>query len=228
MHAHWLPGIDDGAKTLDDSLAMIRALRDGGYRHLIATPHIMSDYYQNTPDIIRQRLAEVRVVCADEGLDITLDAAAEYLVDEGFEHHLETYGALTLPGNRVLIEFGFYQPPRNASSVIFHLFTAGYRVVLAHPERYAYYHNDPTFINQLVEQGVELQVNLLSLTGHYGRSVMKFAQNLLISGKVTYLGTDAHRVSHVEALAGLFKRRKTTKLITQSQFANRELINTTL
>ena len=96
MHAHWLPGIDDGAKDLNESVAMIRELKAIGYHRLIATPHVMADLYRNTPEIIEGKLAEVKEACRANNIDIELGAAAEYLLDEGFEPHLRQHGPLDL------------------------------------------------------------------------------------------------------------------------------------
>jgi len=225
MHAHWLPGIDDGARSVDDSLSMIRMLYDMGYRHLIATPHIMSDLYPNTPDLIREKLRLVRDACRKNGLDIRLDAAAEYLIDEHFEKHLAKYGAMTLPGNRLLVEFGFYQPPYDVDGILFRLATAGYRVILAHPERYAYYHDKLDVLMKMAERGIELQVNLLSLGDHYGKSVRKAAVELINAGKVSYLGTDAHRTDHLAKITTLNASRRSRKILRNYSFRNPALAN---
>ena len=97
MHSHLLPGIDDGAKNIEDSLELISQLAAMGYKHLITTPHIMADLYPNKPTIIREKLGEVRSAIRHAEIDVTLDAAAEYLMDEGFEPLLEKGDLLTLP-----------------------------------------------------------------------------------------------------------------------------------
>lgn len=223
MHAHWLPGIDDGAQTMEDSLHMIRTFRNLGFRHLIATPHVMADFYPNTPEIIREKLAQVRAACAAEKLDISLDAAAEYMIDEEFELHGKEYGLLTLPGKRVLVELGFYAPPNDIDGVLFRLQAAGYRPVIAHPERYPFYHGKLDAYRSFHERGMELQVNLLSLSGHYGSRVRSVAHSLLEAGLVSLLGTDAHRMDHLDELGNLPRDRKYQKMIAKLNFGNAAL-----
>ena len=221
MHAHWLPGMDDGAKTMEESIQMIREMERLGYTDLIATPHIMADYYQNTPTTIRDRLNDVKMECVKQGITVRLSAAAEYLVDEGFERHLRDIGLLTLPGNDVLIEFGFFAAPVNAESAIFKLLAAGYGVILAHPERYPYYHRAPEKLKAITDRGVKLQVNLMSLAGHYGNRVKQAALDLFKSGSVDLLGTDAHRPDDVDILSSLLADRRANRLMASSEYYNK-------
>jgi tyrosine-protein phosphatase YwqE len=221
MHAHWLPGIDDGAKDMTESLAMIREFKALGYRRLIATPHIMSDIYPNVPDTIRQQLREVREACRVEGIDIQLDTAAEYLVDEQLEDHLRKYGPLTVGSdNSLLIEFGFYQPPLDLDAILFRLSTQGYRLILAHPERYPYYHRELDRLAGFRDKGIRLQVNLLSLLGHYGKSVQRTAEHLLKMNLVDFLATDAHSVHHLSKLRSGLGRGNLGYLLGGATFTN--------
>ena len=221
MHAHWLPGIDDGAKDIEESLQMIKSLRAMGYRRLVATPHIMHELYRNTPEIIHERLATVRKACREADIDIELDAAAEYLLDEKFESHLEQYGPLLIGSQRyILIEFGFYQAPLDANRVFFRLTTGGFRVILAHPERYPYYHGKPEKLQAFRERGVLLQVNTLSLLGHYGSQVQKAAVTLIDRGMVDFLGTDAHSMAHLAKLRIGLQDRRVGRLLQDVNFQN--------
>ncbi|GHB62867.1 tyrosine-protein phosphatase [Persicitalea jodogahamensis] len=208
MHSHLLPGIDDGVGDAQEAVAMIRQMKAYGYHHLITTPHIIWDCYRNTPATIAEGLQTVRAACAEAGLDIQLDAAAEYFLDEHFSELLSAgEPLLTLPGKRVLVELPYTTPLMNTPEILFSIIGHGYQPVLAHPERYAYYHADPTIFQKLSDQGCELQLNALSLTGHYGEGVTRTAEWLLKHRLVTFLGSDAHRISHVEQLKKLTKRK---------------------
>ena len=222
MHAHWLPGIDDGAESLDDSLNMIREMAALGYRRLVATPHVMTDLYDNTPETIRGALEEVRAAAEAEGLDIQLDAAAEYLLDEGFPERLRADRLLTLPGNHLLVEFSFVSPPANRDSLFFDLQTKGYRPVLAHPERYRYFHNRFADYRGLAERGIRLQVNLLSLTGYYGKDVKQVAEQLLAEGLVSLVGTDAHHTRHLASIREMLGNHRYAKYLTFPSLRNQE------
>ena len=220
MHAHWLPGLDDGAPTMEDSLLLIRELTALGYQKLIATPHVMADLYRNSSADIRERLAATRQAVTAAGITVDLDAAAEYLIDEGFTAKIEGRDLLTLPGNHVLVEYSFVSPPPSVEGVYFKLQSAGYVPILAHPERYRYYHNDFAAYRKLVERGVKLQVNLLSLTGYYGQSVKQVALQLIEQGLVSILGTDAHHPGHLEELRKLVGNGKFSGPIAKQEWDN--------
>jgi len=221
MHSHLLPGIDDGVKTVAEAVDMIRLLYGYGYRHLITTPHIIWDAYRNTPEIIGQKLQEVRAACVEAGLDIQLDAAAEYFLDEHFTELL-TGGIplLTFHEKRILVELPYTTPLLNISETLFLILKHGYRPVLAHPERYLYFHNNREIYAQLSSQGCELQLNALSLTGYYGEEVAHVAEWLLRENLIVYLGTDAHRVLHLE----LLKKIKKSKWLDSYPFQNHTLL----
>lgn len=225
MHAHWLPGIDDGAKELADSIRLIKALVAMGYKKLYATPHVMADLYPNTPDIILAKLAEVKAAVAKEGIAVELGAAAEYLMDEAFGEKIESGQLLTLPGNRVLVEMSFISPPPNLAQYIFMLQAKGYKVVLAHPERYLFYRGQMEQFKSFKAKGCELQLNLLSLVGYYGKEAKETAQSLLKAGLVDYLGTDLHHSKHAENLKLLLEDKKVSKLLNPylNTFSNASL-----
>ena len=214
MHSHLLPGIDDGAQTLADSMTLIKRLADLGFEELWTTPHVMADLYPNTPAVIQAKLAEVRTAVQAAGLTIRVNAAAEYLMDEAFGAKIEQ-GLLTLPGNRVLVEMSFVSPPPQLEQYLFQLQTKGYRVVLAHPERYLYYHGEITFFERLHTRGIELQVNLLSLTRHYGSLTTKNALQLLEAGLVDYLATDMHHANHAGKTAQMLTDKQSSQLLAK-------------
>ena len=205
MHAHWLPGLDDGAQSMDDSLLLIRELHGMGYEKLIATPHVMADLYPNSSATIRERLEDVREAVRKANIPVELDTAAEYLMDEGFQERLNAGDLLTLPGKRVLVEYSFVSPPPNRDRLFFELVAKGYTPVLAHPERYRYLHHKADELRRLVERGGTLQVNLLSLSGYYGNSIRKAALELIDGGLVGLLGTDAHHDRHLAHLRELVR-----------------------
>ena len=213
LHSHLLPGIDDGAKDLGHSLALIRRLQGMGYTRLFTTPHIMADMYPNTPEIIREKLAEVRAAMQEVGLNIPIDAAAEYLMDEGFGEKIKAGTLLTLPGNRVLVEMSFVSAPPNLMQYIFQLQTKGYKVLLAHPERYLFFRDDFKKYQELKDRGVEFQLNLLSLVGYYGKPIQDNAKALLKAGMIDYLGTDLHHERHADNLEHLLADRKLNRLL---------------
>lgn len=207
MHSHLLPGLDDGAETLAHSLDLLRALRTLGFRKLIMTPHVMGDFYKNTPEGIRQALSELRVAAAEAGLaDVALDCAAEYYLDEWLGQKLAAgTELLTFGGERrfLLFETSYLNEPFNLTSTIFELKAAGYRPVLAHPERYTYLYGRFAELEKLrQEYGVLFQINLNSLAGYYSPGARHVAEKLIDAGLVDMVGTDTHHLRHTAALAG--------------------------
>lgn len=105
MHSHLIPGIDDGAKTIEDSITLIKELHSLGFKKLYTTPHIMSDYFRNTPEIINAGLEDVRAAIKAEGIPVEINAAAEYYFDDGFVRKLENEKLLTIGSNYLLLKF---------------------------------------------------------------------------------------------------------------------------
>ncbi|HHL51814.1 MAG TPA: capsular biosynthesis protein [Flammeovirgaceae bacterium] len=201
LHSHLLPGIDDGVQTMDEALEVIKGFKNLGYQRLITTPHIMHDYYRNTPDIIQNKLAAVKQALAEAGIEIELQAAAEYYLDEYF---LELIGRdkplLTFGDKYVLFELPFLSKPMILQEVVFALQTKGYRPVLAHAERYLYFSKDTGPLYDLHHAGVVFQLNLLSPAGFYGKEVKKQADKLLKAGLIGMVGSDCHNSRHLMAL----------------------------
>ncbi|SDS26134.1 Tyrosine-protein phosphatase YwqE [Polaribacter sp. KT25b] len=201
IHSHLLPGIDDGAKDLEDSIALIQKMASYGIKNFITTPHILGEMYPNTPEIIKGKLQEVREELVKRNItDITIDAAAEYMMDEQFSILLEKDEILTLKDNLVLVEMSYFSPPLNLFDILFQLQLKGYKPVLAHPERYISYHNDFKVYQKLKTAGCLFQLNLLSLTEQYGKGVQKTAEKLLKENLYDFVGTDTHHQMHLELL----------------------------
>ena len=201
IHSHILPGIDDGSPDIETSLKLIKGLYDIGYRKLVATPHVIGDFYRNNPVIINAQLEKVKNACRESNIDMELSAAAEYMLDDYFLEILKRKEVLPVHGNIILTELPYSVMPMNVNELVFEIITAGYKPILAHPERYFYYHNDFDEYFRLRELGFSLQVNLLSLTGYYGSVVAKGAKFILENGLADYVGTDMHHARHLEALS---------------------------
>lgn len=200
IHSHLLPGIDDGAATIDHTLGMLRKFEDLGYKKLIFTPHVMSGVYNNTPEIILSKLEEVRNLIAETGLHLEVDASAEYYLDETFIELIRAGGLLPFNGNHVLFECSFRDEPKLLEQVVFDLQSKNYQPIIAHLERYFYYHKSIEKAKQLKNMGVLIQVNMLSFTGHYGPDVKKQAELLLKNNLIDILGSDCHRIEHLRIL----------------------------
>ena len=201
MHSHFIPGIDDGAKTLEDSLTLIRAMKAMGYRTIITTPHIMIDYYPNTSETILAGLQTVQQAIKDQGIEISIKAAAEYYIDEYFVSLLDkNEPLLTIVDNQVLVEFSMLYEPPMLFDVIFKLQAAGYKPIIAHPERYLFFHQNTAKYRELKDKGCLLQLNMLSIAGYYGQNIKIVADDLLQRGLYDYCGSDMHHEKHANVL----------------------------
>lgn len=202
MHSHILPGIDDGAPDLETSILLIEGLIRSGYERLIATPHIMSDHYPNTPASIKQALHTLREELKRKQITIPIDAAAEYTLDDNFGKLLNTGELLTFGNNFLLVETFFQSPPPNFQELLFQMQLKNYSVILAHPERYHYVDESLSFLKELKEKGVFLQINALSFTGYYGKREKRIAEKMLDANLIDFIGTDIHHARHLKALEG--------------------------
>jgi protein-tyrosine phosphatase len=216
MHSHVLPGLDDGADTVEAGVALVRALHNLGYRKLVATPHIMGDFYKNTPAGIRTALAILQDATASAGIDIIIECAAEYYLDEWFLPRLKhPDGILSFGGDKryVLLETSYINESRILIQAIFELLAAGYQPVIAHPERYKYLHSKMDDAAEWREKGALLQLNLNSLAGYYGPSERTAAEQLIDRKLIDFAGTDAHGLKHATVLAALGANAYLKKLL---------------
>lgn len=200
VHSHLIPGIDDGAQTMGDSIALIKEFQKLGYKKIITTPHILTDGYRNTPEIILSGLEKVRAALKTEGVAMELHAAAEYYLDYDFERKLDNKELLTFGDNYLLFEVSFLYPPDNLNDIIFKLLTSGYKPILAHPERYNFWHSKFSKYEELKEKGVLLQLNINSLTGHYSPETKKVAEMLIEKNMIDLLGSDCHNINHIKLI----------------------------
>lgn len=224
MHSHLIPGIDDGAKTLEDSIKLIFGLKELGFKHFITTPHVMADYYNNSSDKILRGIDEVRKGLAQAELDVTIQGSAEYYMDENFADLIKKNDLLPFGDNYILFETGFDNKPYNMEGTIFDLKLKGYKPILAHPERYRYMHQDFEAYQRLFEYEVDLQLNLGSLAGAYGPQEQKIAEKLIKKEMVSFIGTDTHRMSHVKLFPKTFKNKYLKQLIESGKLKNKELV----
>jgi len=215
IHSHLLPGIDDGVKTVEESLEVIKHLISLGFKKLITTPHIMSDYYKNTPDIIRGKLDEIRVALKSANIEVEIEAAAEYYLDENFyKKIIDNEEILTFGDNYVLFETSFTVEPLLLKEAVFRLNSSGYKPVFAHPERYQYLQEKKKLLDELIDQGLLFQINALSLTSYYSKQVQKSAEELIKRNAVAFIGSDCHNISQAEMLKNAYSSKLAYKLET--------------
>jgi protein-tyrosine phosphatase len=220
MHSHFLFGLDDGAKTIEDSVQLIKGMYDLGYRKLITTPHIMGDYYQNSRETIEPVLEKVREALVKENIGIELHAAAEYYLDSEFSEKLKQGNLLTFGNNLLLVEVSYLNAPDNLSEMIFQIQMAGLTPVLAHPERYPFWYNTFEKYHELKDKGVLLQLNINSLTGHYSPATKKIAERMIKEGIVDLIGSDCHHSGHLSLTRKAREERSLQNLLESGKLLN--------
>lgn len=197
IHSHLLPGIDDGARTFEDTLRLTQALQSFGVSQFITTPHIIQYVWDNTHEQILSKKETTVVELEKNKITIPFKAAAEYLMDDQFVRLFQSHDLLTLKDNYVLVEMSYINAPIQLYSILFDLQVAGYIPVLAHPERYLFYHKNFNEYQKLKRAGCLFQLNLLAVVGYYGTEITKIAEQLLAKGMYTYVGSDVHHDSHI-------------------------------
>ncbi|MDA7803379.1 histidinol phosphatase [Crocinitomix sp.] len=223
MHSHLIPGIDDGSKSMEDTILMLKRFNELGYKKVITTPHIMSDFYKNTPEIILGGLADVREEIKKQGLPIEIEAAAEYYLDFHFDEQIEKKNVLTFGDNHVLFELSFTQEQPGVNNTIFKLITEGYKPILAHVERYPFYNNDWERIQGYKDRGVLLQLNINSLSGQYGPAVKRMAEQLIDKGLIDVIGSDCHHMGHLDLIDSLRTNPHLKKILEKEDLLNYQL-----
>ncbi len=223
LHSHLIPGIDDGSRTIEESLEMLRAMQALGYEKVITTPHVMSDAYQNSTQTIVDGLQSLREASLADGITIEIEAAAEYYLDEELIRRLERGDILTLGDKYLLFETSYISKPLNFEEVVYEIQAKGYKALLAHPERYRYISDPQKEFGRMKELGIFLQLDINSLGGFYGREAMKHALILSESGIIDFLGSDVHRIKQVGFLEKVFADQKYRALLENNRIMNETL-----
>ncbi len=225
FHNHVLPGIDDGSKSMEDSMTMLRNFEALGLKKVIASPHSMADGYINSNEKILQLREEVRLEIKKNNINLEFDAAAEYYMDELFMEKLERKDLLTIGNNYVLMELSYLSKPNNTGEVIYKMQISGYRLILAHPERYPYYYED-SFANykNFKDRGVFFQINLGSLVGKYGAQAKYTAEKMIDENMVEFVSSDLHTVPQFQMLRDCLKSKHLEKILSSDILRNKTLV----
>jgi protein-tyrosine phosphatase len=224
IHSHFVPGIDDGAKDLEDSIAMISGMMDLGYQKVITTPHIMADFFQNDRSSILGGLELVKDELENRGIAFSIEAAAEYYLDFDFPAKLNEGNMMTFGKNFLLFELSYLNAPDSLSQTIFEMQTKGFRPVMAHPERYPYWYKDLEKYREIKEKGVLLQLNINSISGFYSPDAKKVAEWLIEQDLIDLLGSDCHHLGHINLMKKSIQHPYLIKLIESGRLMNRGLL----
>ncbi|MBD5231068.1 MAG: hypothetical protein HDS66_02790 [Bacteroidales bacterium] len=213
LHSHVCPGIDDGSHSPEKSVMLVKGMASLGFHRMIVTPHVTDEVFPNTPEIIAESYLKLTEACKKAGVNMEFSRSAEYRIDELLLEFLRTGQVKPLHGGYLLVENSWMSEPANLDNFIFELRnTFGLKPILAHPERYRYYQNHRERYDELRNQGVLFQVNLLSLAGHYDKACKNTAEYLVSQRMVDFLGSDVHRMAHIESIRNYLTSKDYSKL----------------
>lgn len=225
IHNHLLPGIDDGSKSVEQSLDLISNLNELGFSKFICTPHIMEGVHPNTKETINNAHAQLSIALKETGSQVEVFAAAEHMIDGGLATLVSNDNLCVMPGGYVLIEMSYLSESRALLQTIFDIQSLGYKPILAHPERYGYYHMNFDMFKQIKNAGCLLQLNLLSISRYYGTEVKSTAMTLIKSGMYDFVGTDIHHERHLKALQEIVAKYPVQDLLKTCKILNPTLLD---
>ncbi len=223
LHSHFVPGIDDGAKTLEDSIGMLWKMTELGYKKCIITPHVKKDVFDNTSETILTAYKKLTEEVTRINLPIELAISAEYFLDEHLFEKVNNNDVLLINQQYLLFELAFRTPPNQLNEFIFLCQSKGIKPIIAHFERYEYFHGSLNEAKDLKNRSVLIQVNLNSFSGHYGPAIKKQALQLLDEDLIDILGTDGHRIEHLQLLEKQIETKLFQKILSKNYLNNQFL-----
>ncbi|HPR56785.1 MAG TPA: capsular biosynthesis protein [Bacteroidales bacterium] len=223
MHSHLIPKVDDGSDSLETSVGLIKGMTELGYSRIITTPHIQGEFYKNSAATILPGLEQLKRELAKQHVSVQIEAAAEYLIDEKFGEKIKNRDLLTFSNNYLLVEMSFFNEYPHWKDYFFELQIAGYKIILAHPERYSYFFRNWNKYEEIKDRGVLFQLNIVSLAGYYSAEVKRIAEKLIENNMIDLVGTDMHNFNYLEALKKACYERSFKDLVDSGRLMNASL-----
>jgi tyrosine-protein phosphatase YwqE len=224
FHSHLIPNVDDGSKSIEETLEILHFFKNLGYKKIITTPHIMSDGFDNNIKGLKENYEKIKEQC--EAI-IPFELAAEYFIDESFEKLIEQDDILHFGDKYVLIETSMNYEFPIFKECIFKLLNKGYNPILAHPERYSFIYNERNpkkIYESLSDLGIFFQLNMFSLLGIYNEKVKKTAEMLIDNNLIDFVSSDIHSSKQLHHFEEISKNKFLQKLIDSQILENKNLI----
>lgn len=219
MHSHILPGIDDGAQTVEQSIEIIKALKNLGYSDFFFTPHVLGDYYPNTDLTIGKSFEKLNYHLDLKHIENQRGAVAEYFYDNRLVDLMESQTIRTFGSTKYfLFELSFRQKPQLLKEFIYNVQMKGYKPILAHPERYTFATTE--MLEDLKNRGVSMQLDLMSLTNNYGKEVRKMAEKMIKNRMFDFVGTDIHRIDQISIVEEALCTKSCHQLVNENPLKN--------
>lgn len=225
IHCHLLPGVDDGSSNTKETISCLKALASVGFNKVHFTPHFQARY-PNTEDDIQKRFAVLKkeiLASGETGLPEIGVISGEYRFDVNFARVPGIDNVMTLPGKRLICEFSLHFNDYMPLDIFKDYIDRGYKLILAHPERYPYLNAHSIEVKKMRDLGVSLQVNILSLNNFYGESAMRKGFEYINKGMAEYLGTDTHNMRYIQALLDTAENKDVQNIMKNHKFKNSEI-----
>lgn len=227
FHSHLIPSVDDGVQSIEDTAAILHVLYKQGYKKVFTSPHIMGEKYTNRKSDLLDRLELIRQHDLVKEIPIDIDVIAEYLLDEQFENLLKANDFLTIQDKYILIETSMNCDFPFVRDYIYELRKKGYKPILAHPERYRYIHSEKNALEvyqNMLDWGIEFQLNLFALVGMFGAESRKTAEILIDNELYSYACSDIHRPSQLVHFDELKQNKYLHTMLETNQIKNNNFL----
>lgn len=223
VHSHILFGIDDGSRTISESIELLKKLKSVGFNNVILTPHfILDSTYNSNYEANKKIYNELKERLLNENIDINIYLGNEIFIDKNVPTLLEKNIITSLNGTKyVLVEFPMHNKLLNIEDILYEIRSRGYEVVIAHPERYDAFKEDYSIVDTLREDGFLFQSNYSSILGYYGKDSIKLLKYMLKRHYIDFLGTDIHRIEKTYVIDNFKKIEKHIIKITGSEYYNK-------
>jgi protein-tyrosine phosphatase len=209
FHNHILPGIDDGSSSISESIAMAKILVELGYNEIHCTPHIMSGFYNNNSKTIKNQCQKLQQHIYENKIDLKLIPGFELYLDETYKKKM--IDCEDIIQKEILVEGPIRSWPDYLDMILIDIIERGYIPIIAHPERNIVLQKDLSYIKKYRTMGCEIQCNILSMFGTYGKREQNYIEELLVNNLVNYLGTDMHSakvpISHYQEAFSMIRSK---------------------
>ena len=230
IHSHLLFDVDDGSRNIEESITLLKSLKEIGFNNVILTPHYIegSEYCCENKEK-KQKLIEIQRELTNQNIDINVYLGNEIFINDNIYELIKNGNIHTLNNTRyILIELPFYNEIVNLEDIIYELKIKGLKPIIAHPERYAYFQKNYKEVDRLREEGFLFQGNYASILGYYGKESQKLLKYMLKKQYIDYLGTDIHRTTKTYVIDNFNKIEKHIIKITKTDYYNKIKENSNL
>lgn len=223
IHSHFIPKVDDGSKSMEESIYLLKQMEKFGYKKVITTPHVYYNSFSEGISILDEKLKELKRNAQFNGVKLEIEVSGEYLLDDDISERVNNKQIKTFGENYLLIEFPMNTEPMGYEKWLFYLQLAGFNLILAHPERFLYFYENKNKYVGLKDRGILFQMNIASLSGYYGNKVKEVAEYLINEGMIDLVGSDCHGQRHIDAIKHTLRSPLLKQLIDSGKLINYKL-----